>query len=134
MGCFRGIGSAGLAGERSRRRCPVKGLPRASVPRRGRETSASRPLGARRAGRSIAAAAATITAATAAATAAVTTAARTGFAGLGFVNGEVPAVVLAGVEPLDGRLRLGVGGHLDEPEPLGAVRVAIDDDLRTLDR
>lgn len=37
--------------------------------------------------------------------------------------------MLVHVEPLDGRLRLGVGIHLDEPESLGAVGVAIDDDL-----
>ena len=58
----------------------------------------------------------------------------TGLAGLGLVDRQVPAVVLAGVEPLDGRLRLGVGVHLDEPEPLRAVRVAIDDDLGALHR
>ena len=38
------------------------------------------------------------------------------------------------VETLDGRLRLGVGAHLHEPEPLRAVGVPIDDDLCTLDR
>src|SRR5689334_14451169 len=88
---------------------------------------------------SIAVAAAAVAAATTAvaattATAAVAAApARTSFAGLGLVNREVPAVVVTPVEALDGGLRLGLGVHLDEPEPLGAVRVAVDDDLRALD-
>jgi hypothetical protein len=36
------------------------------------------------------------------------------------------------VEPLDGRLCLGVRVHLHEAEPLRAVRIPIDDELRTL--
>src|SRR5205085_6286932 len=74
------------------------------------------------------------TTATAAPPSVAATAARTGFTGLGFVDGQVPTVVLTAVEPLDGRLRLGVGAHLHEPEPLGAVGVPIDDDLGALDR
>ena len=78
-----------------------------------------------------AAAIATATAAstTATAVAAPTTAAPTLLTGLGLVDRQVPPVVVMAVEPLDGRLRLGVGAHLHEPEPLRAVRVPIDDDL-----
>src|SRR5262249_53269812 len=74
-------------------------------------------------------------AATATATAvAAATAAGAGFAGLGFVHGQIPAAMLTAVESLDGRLRLGVGVHLDKPEPLRPVRVPVDDDLGTLHR
>ena len=57
------------------------------------------------------------------------TAAATFLTGLGFVDRQVPAVVVMTVETLDGRLRLGVGPHLHESEPLRAVGVPIDDDL-----
>src|SRR4051794_18735396 len=113
-----------MAGARRRRSCS----------RWESVTYASIPLGVRPPGRrSITAAAATITAATVA-TAAVAGADRTSFTGLGLVDREGPAIVLVGVEPLDGGLRLGLGIHLDEPESLRAVRVAIDDDLRALHR
>src|SRR6516165_7304942 len=55
-------------------------------------------------------------------------------AGLGLVDREVPPVVVATVEAADGVLRLGVGAHLHEPEPLGPVSVPVDDDLGALDR
>src|SRR5205823_352272 len=49
-------------------------------------------------------------------------------------HADIAANLLPAVEPLDGGLRLGVGPHLDEAEPLGAVRVPIDDDLGALHR
>src|SRR5262245_29118583 len=45
--------------------------------------------------------------------------------GLGLVDGEAPAAHLLAAHRGDGGLRLGVAGHLHEPEPLGAARVAV---------
>src|SRR4051794_28654465 len=89
-------------------------------------------------GRSITAAATAAVATAAATTTAVATAAATTaataaiFPRLGFVHGQVPPVMVPIVEPLDGRLGLGVGAHLHEAEPLRAVRLAVDDDLGAL--
>jgi hypothetical protein len=86
-----------------------------------------------------AAAAATVTAAaaTAASTAAATTVtaaatATTVFTGLGFINSQTPSVVLLIVKPLDGRLSLSLGVHLDEPEPFASARCAVLNHLRAL--
>jgi hypothetical protein len=86
-----------------------------------------------------AAAAATVTAAaaTAASTAAATAvtaaaAATTVFTGLGFINSQTPSVVLLIVKPLDGRLSLSLGVHLDEPEPFASARCAVLNHLRAL--
>jgi hypothetical protein len=76
----------------------------------------------------------TTTTTTTTAAVAAPTAAATFLTGLGFVDRQVPAVVVMTVETLDGRLRLGVGPHLHESEPLRAVGVPIDDDLCALDR
>ncbi len=73
-----------------------------------------------------AATASTTTAATVVAS--TTAAAATLLPWLGLVHRQVPAVVIMTVETLDGRLRLGVGPHLHESEPFGAVGVLIDDD------
>src|SRR5437588_7512714 len=51
------------------------------------------------------------------------------FAGTGFVDGKGTPVVLLAVEGGDGRLRLVIVGHLDEPESLAAAGVAVVDDL-----
>src|SRR5579871_3321384 len=63
-----------------------------------------------------------------------TATARPGFTGLGLVDGQVPAVVLTGVQAPDRRLGLIVGVHLHESEPLRAIGVPINDDLGALDR
>src|SRR5438445_18407 len=78
------------------------------------------------------AATATVPSATATATVATPTAAASCFTRLGFVHGQVPTVVVAGVEALDRRLGLGVRTHLHEPEPLGTVRITVNDDLCAL--
>jgi hypothetical protein len=80
---------------------------------------------------STAAATATTTAAVAAAAAATTTAAATGaiFAGFGDINGERPASVILAVEGGDGRLGLGVGGHLDESKAFGSAGIAVGDNF-----
>jgi hypothetical protein len=68
-----------------------------------------------------------------AAAASVTTATAAILAGLGFVDGEPSAVVFLVVEAVDGGLGLGLGVHLDEPEPLAPAGVAVLDDLGALD-
>src|SRR5687768_4722615 len=78
-------------------------------------------------------AAAAPAAAAAAVPAAAAAAARAVFTGLGLVDGEVAAHVVLAVEGGDGRLGLLVGGHLDEPEALGAAGVPVGDDLGALD-
>jgi hypothetical protein len=80
-----------------------------------------------------AATAATVTTA-AAATAASTAAAATTtvFTGLGFIDSQAPSIVLLIVKPLDGRLSLSLGVHLDEPEPFASARCAVLNHLRAL--
>ena len=80
----------------------------------------------------VAAATATAAAATTAVAATTTTATAAIFAGLGFVDGETPSIMIVVVKTFDRRLRLGFRVHLHEAEPLRAIRVPIDDDLRAL--
>src|SRR5262249_33995185 len=54
--------------------------------------------------------------------------------GLGLVDGQGPAVDLLAAQPGDGRLRLLVGAHLHEAEPLRAPGVAVGDHLSRLHR
>ncbi len=63
------------------------------------------------------------------ATSAITTAGGSGDPRLGFVHRESPSVVLLLVEPLDRRLGLGLGIHLDETKALAAARVTVGDHL-----
>jgi hypothetical protein len=87
-----------------------------------------------------AATAATITAAVATATAAAATsatavaaaAATAVFSRLGLVNSQAPAIMLVVVQPINGRLRLGLGVHLDEAETLAPARRAVLNHLRAL--
>ena len=73
--------------------------------------------------------AAASTTASAAVAATATAAAAPILAWLGFVDRQPPAVMLVVVERLDRCLSLSFGVHLHEPEPLGAVRVPVHDDL-----
>ena len=57
-----------------------------------------------------------------------------GLAGLCFIDGEVPSVVLFAVEGIDGSLRFRVIGHFNKAEALAALSVAIDDDMRAENR
>jgi hypothetical protein len=59
--------------------------------------------------------------------AAATTASARAFAG--FTDGDRSALDVFAVQRLDGALRAGIGRHLDECEPTGPARVAIEDDL-----
>src|SRR5207248_4108812 len=52
--------------------------------------------------------------------------------GPGLVDRQGPPLDLLAVQRGDGGLGLLVGGHLDEAEPLGPARVAVDDHLRRL--
>src|SRR4051812_27459033 len=79
-----------------------------------------------------AAIAASTTSTTVAAAAATTAAAALGLRAR-LVDRQRAAVHLVAVHRLDGRLRFRVAGHLHEPEPLGAARVAVHDDLRRHD-
>ena len=96
-------------------------------------------------GRSIAVAAATTTSVTTAATSATTAAAATAaaasvaatpsaarFAGLGFIDGQPPAVVLSLIEASDCCLGLSVGIHFDKSESLRPVCITIHDNLCAL--
>src|SRR5271157_4560110 len=96
---------------------------RRTVPERSRDRASGPSKPADRAGRSIPP---TTTAA------AITTASGSGDPRLGFVHREPPSVVLLLVEPLDRRLSLGVGIHLDETKPLAAARVTVGDHLGAL--
>src|SRR5262245_4195766 len=91
-------------------------------------TSATAVAAATAGAATAAAVAATTAAAVSAAAAAV--AARTVFTRTGFVDDDGAAVERLAVHPVDGRLRLGIGTHLDEAEALGAAGVAIHHDLR----
>src|SRR5436305_2435811 len=103
----------------------------APVPRGPRRRSPECSIAAAAAATAIATSATpTVPAAAATVPAAATAAA--GFTGLGLVHGKVPTVMVTVVKALDRRLCLGIRAHLNEPESLGAVGVAIDDDLRTL--
>ncbi len=77
----------------------------------------------------------TASAATTASTAAaaVTTSTSAVFTGLGLVHRQSTAVMFAVVEAIDGRLRLGLGIHLDEAEAFAPAGVAVLDHLGTLD-
>jgi hypothetical protein len=79
-----------------------------------------------------AAATATTTVAAAATTAATATWAI--FAGLGFVDRQLTAIVLLAIESADGGLRLIVAAHLHESEAFATAGVAIGDYLRRLNR
>ena len=79
----------------------------------------------------VAATAATTTATATAATAVAATAATTIFTGFGFVDGQASSIMLLIVKPLDGRLSLSLGVHLDEPEPFASARRAVLNDLRS---
>src|SRR5436305_168319 len=82
-----------------------------------------------------AAAAATVPAAPTATTdAAIAATAATGFTRFGFVHGQPTAVVLLIVEPLDRRLSLGLGIHLDKAESLAAARITVLNHLGALHR
>jgi hypothetical protein len=76
-----------------------------------------------------ASAAATTTAVAATAAAATTAATGAIFAGFGDIDGESAAGVILPVESGDGRLCLGVGGHLDETEAFGSAGIAVGDDF-----
>src|SRR5205807_1219326 len=113
-----------------------KGRRLRSHPSGGRSIPTATATAAISAAPTAAAPAATVAAtATAAAPAATVSAAPAPlFPGLGLVDRQVPAPVVVPVEPLDGRLRLGVRAHLHEAESLRAVRVPVDDDLGALHR
>src|SRR5208283_2465718 len=100
---------------------------RQAVPERSRDRASGPSKPADRAGRSI-----PPTTTTTVAAAAITTASGSGDPRLGFVHREPPSVVLLLVEPLDRRLSLGVGIHLDETKPLAAARVTVGDHLGAL--
>ena len=77
---------------------------------------------------------AAITTATTASTTSPTVAAPTATATtllpwLGFVDRQLPPVMLVVIESLDRCLSLGVRVHLDKTEPLRAVRIPVYDDL-----
>src|SRR5271157_3098804 len=103
---------------------------RRTVPERSRDRASGPSKPADRAGRSIPPT--TTVAAAVSTAAAITTASGSGDPRLGFVHREPPSVVLLLVEPLDRRLGLGVGTHLDEPKPLAAARVTVGDHLGAL--
>src|SRR5208337_4492273 len=92
---------------------------RRAVPERSRDRASGPSKPADRAGRSI----------PPTTTTAITTASGSGDPRLGFVHREPPSIVLLLVEPLDRRLSLGVGIHLDETKPLAAARVTVGDHL-----
>ena len=70
---------------------------------------------------------------TAAATKSTTTAAATGFAGLGFVDGEVAAVDVLAVEGSHRGLAVLIACELDEAEAAGAAGFAVHDEGRGSD-
>jgi len=85
-------------------------------------------------------AAATTAATASASTTTVTTAATattTGagaiFAGLGDVYGKSTALMVLAVESGNGRLRLGIGSHLDEPKAFRAAGIPVGDYFSGLD-
>src|SRR4029077_5044192 len=62
---------------------------------------------------------------------AATTSAATFFTRTGFVDRQRAALVLLLIEPLNGRLRFGIGAHFYKTKPLAAPGLTILDDLRT---
>ncbi|QDU99179.1 hypothetical protein Pla8534_70920 [Lignipirellula cremea] len=81
-----------------------------------------------------AAASTTITAATAAATTSTAAATATIFARTRFVDAQRTTFMLGLVQAGDGRLSFGVARHFDESETFALSRVAIGDNLSTLNR
>src|SRR6185503_13585950 len=67
-------------------------------------------------------------------TAGSSAAAGAGFAGLGFIDGQRPAVLLLAVQSGNRRGGLGVTAHLHESETLASAGFAILNDLSALDR
>ena len=59
--------------------------------------------------------------------------AATFFAWFGFINGQRAAVLLFSIEPLDGRLSLLIGAHLDEAKSFAAAGITVLNYLGTAD-
>src|SRR6266496_2182598 len=74
-----------------------------------------------------------IAAATVAATAAAGTATHAGFARLGLIHGETTTLMLLVMERSDGRICLGLAGHLHEAGALAAALGAVGGELPALD-
>jgi hypothetical protein len=116
---FQGYGEAGLVSVSSTAIAAISTATAAAAIAAAATSAAASAIAATAAAASTAA---TTTATESAAVAAV-------FAGTGFIDGKGAALMLSAVQGGDGRLGLGVAGHLDESESLAPASIAVVDDL-----